>query len=192
VSAQELLYRYDEFSDLDFDRASFRSNLHYLGLGTAENAFIRNWVPSLALEWWRLHSPGDWGDPILDNTFLHLGIQRVWAPDLQNRFALSYGSAISLDATVPESQRDEHSLTLAWLAKWSPYVESTLYGRAALFDYRARNDVNLGAGASMDYKLTDWCHLSLQLAASFNKSDDENFDYKNFSVGGSLNLRIQF
>jgi hypothetical protein len=192
ASAQELLYRYDAFESLDFDRSAVRSNLHYLGLGNLDNPILRNWILSAGGEWWRLNQGGKFNAELLTNTGINLAAQRLFTIDGANSLAISLTSTISLDASLEAAQRDEHGITAAWQTRWSPRWETAFFARAALYDYEARDDQNLSAGLSLTYAPT--AHLAATVTATglWNDSSDPRFDYQNLSIGVAASLRIDF
>ncbi len=192
LSVQELVYRYDELDTLDFDRTSLKTNLAYAGLLTSENPVFGQWIPTIGAEWYRLNSGGDFGEEILQNTSLNVGLYRVFNLAEQQKLVTAWTSAWSLDSSVPASQRDEHALTLAWQATWAPRWESTVIGQAAVYDYQDRADLHYTAGVQLEYVPRPWLRVGLAFTFTENASDQAAFDYQNSSVGASLNFRFSF
>jgi hypothetical protein len=192
VSVQQLIYRYDRFDALDFDRTAGRTNLYWLGLGKWQNALAKNWILGAGLEWWRLNAGGQFDSELLANTYANFTAQRSFTLDAANSVSLGLSSAVSLDATEELVQRDEHAVTAAWQARWAPRWESLVFARAAFYDYSVRDDVNTSAGLSLTYTPRPWCAVTLSALALKNDSSDPNFDYENLSLGAALNLRIRF
>lgn len=192
VSIQELVYRYEDIEALNFDRFAAKANLTWAGLLDHENDFLRGWLPTVGFEWYRLNAGGNWSDLILDNTFANIGVARVFNLGAQNQALLALNSSLSLDASNPLAQRDEHSLTAAWLARWAPRWESTLFARAAFFDYDQREDLNYSAGLSVDYIPTKNFRMGLSMMAVKNTSTNPLFEYENVGLGVSFNLWINF
>jgi hypothetical protein len=192
LSVQAMAFRYDALEGFDFDRTAATATVSWLGLADVETAWLQHWAPAVGVEWFRLNEAAHWSEPLLENTSVVVSLSRFWQPAIQQQLGIVFSSSLSVDASVPMSQRCEHSVTGAWIARWAPRWQTTLFCRAALYDYEAHDDWNLAAGASLEYSPVKWLRASLSATGTKNISDVAGFGYENISLGLSLNLRASF
>jgi hypothetical protein len=132
------------------------------------------------------------GAELFSNAGVSAGLLKSIPLGRNHTLLLSGAADVSLYSSDNVAKRHEYAALLAWQARWSPHWESSVFVRAALYDYETHDDWNTTFAASVDYVMASWCRLGISSNFIFNASDVDAFDYENVGVGANLRLSVRF
>ncbi|MCB1098616.1 MAG: hypothetical protein KDN22_23795 [Verrucomicrobiae bacterium] len=188
---QQQLYRYEDLDLLDFDRLDTDAGILWV-LPQSLPSWLAGAVLTLKGDWYRMSQAGDFSEELFSNAGVSAGLLKSIALGRNQSLLLSGTADVSLYASDDVARRHEYAALAAWQARWSPRWESSIFVRAALYDYKAHDDWNTTIAASVDYRLTSWCRLGISSNLIFNASDVDAFDYENVGVGANLRMAVRF
>lgn len=203
VGLTQEFFRYDDFTDLDFEYMVATAGLFYtpqkngtwLDLITQDLAMFANY------NYYRI-TENDLADELFTNHSISAGLQKN--TPIKRGHRIYYGVVVepSLDATPTTGKRGEYRWFGGYIVEWTPKLSSTLLYTGSVFDYEldGREDVN--HYLSLSQMITLWqgfqgsvawnSYVNLELAYALNDSNAEFRDYENLTWGATLGMRVVF
>jgi hypothetical protein len=185
ATVRQAFFRYDDFSNLDFDSLNAGAGLSYKLPDHPDLMFFSRYN----LE--RL-TTDNLDDQFFLNHTLSLGLQKSWAAQGSGLYYLGYASSFGFAHPSP-AERDEHGIYGGAHWQLTECLTADLYSKLAYFDYDSgQHDWNYMIVPSLTYRFNEWCEVNASLSFVLNRSNRDLFDYDAFSGGGGLGLKVQF
>lgn len=127
----------------------------------------------------------------------HSGIFNAELPfrfgESQN-LSIGTNANISLEGHPDTAQRDTYDLFAIYAVDFTDAFSFVASGRIGYRDYRIgdRRDINETFAVSTHYRFAEWITGSLFSSFSANQSNNRNFDYAVFNLGGGFALTLKF
>lgn len=180
------LFRYNQFSVLDFQSLNVDATLGYrlpgevdlfTGYGYAQYTTREDYK-----EFYREHG---W----------NVGVQRVF--QLARAHSIVAGLSAQWTWAEPESaQRDRYSAFVGYHLQATEKLSGDLIYRYSYYDYRdaseGRGDHNHSLALALRYDLAEWIAITGTIQGIWNRSNQSVFDYNAMNVGGSVGLNMRF
>lgn len=186
VSISQDFFRYDAFSELDFDSLN-------VGAGLTYNLwFFHNVSASLQLNYNRL-TTGNYNDEFFSNKSVILGLAKNFL--LSRAHYIYAGGGANLGWSNPsEAQRNEYALYLGYHVRLARRFELDASYRVAINNYTDidRTDLNQTIDLGVRYHFTPWSSAAAFVSGGFNDSDRTGFDYNVLNTGAGISLNLRF
>lgn len=179
------LFRYDKFSNLDFNSVDAGAGLSYR---------LRKFYDSTVYARYNFTDliSDDNGDEFLQNHAFTLGIQKIF-PLARAHYALLGASAQWNISDPSAARRDEYSIYAAYHVDLTRRISADLGSRTSVYFYQnERHDFNESLSATLRFKVTKWLSLGATTSFAVNNSNDSVFDYHVFNVGGGVSANVEF
>ena len=180
------LFRYNQFSVLDFQSLSVDATLGYrlpgqvdifTGYGYAQFSTRQGYK-----EFYREHG---W----------NVGVQRIF--QLSRAHAIVAGISAQWTWAAPEAaQRDRYSAFFGYHLQATEKLSADIIYRYLYFDFRdaseGRGDSNHSLALALRYDATEWLSITGTMQGIWNRSSESFFNYDAMNVGGSVGLNARF
>ncbi|MEO7931549.1 MAG: hypothetical protein ABIT76_00175 [Chthoniobacterales bacterium] len=174
------VFRYDKFSELDFESLN-------IGAGLAYNLwFFYGINAGLEFNYNRLTANG-YGDEIFSDRTLTLTLSRNFILSRAHYFYV-VGGAEAGWSDPEQAARDEFTGLVGYHVRLARSFELDLSYRLGFYHYTEvdREDVNQTILLAARYNFTKWLSASASISGSFNQSDRTGFDYNALNTGAGF------
>ena len=186
ISGRYSIYRYNQFSALDFQSVDADVRLGY--------TLFKHWELAVGYGFTRLTSRGE-SEAFYTGHSVDVGLQRVFEVSSAHHIVVGLSPSWSV-ADPSAAQRDKYTAYAAWYWRLSDRFATNLAYRYGYYVYRGgdagRRDHNHTVSLSAQYDLTDWLALTASGYATWNRSNLPDFNYAAWNLGGSVGLNARF
>lgn len=186
-SAGYAIYRYMDYTALNFDRAE-------ASVGLIHNfRDLNNLIVWTRFKHYRLLTSSG-HDELFTDSSLELGFYYPIPLSMRHLAFGSYSSKFSLDANPNNLRRHEHWISTGYTYTPTDRFEISAYCGLHLFDYAdsGRTDLLYDTGLSVTSHLTERLDLILSANYSWNDSNTAGFDYKVADIGANFGFTYKF
>lgn len=186
ITLRQLFFRYNEFTDLDFDSQNAGAGLTWLVPSLWDISFFGRYNYNRLLE-------ADSHDEIFTNHALIAGFQKAFVISRAHYFYAGYSSQFSF-AHPQISERNEHGAYAGYHVNLTRALQGDFFYRAAWFHYteQSRNDLNQTISADVQYFFTKWLNVHASASLTIDNSDTDRFDYTAFTCGAGIACSFKF
>ncbi len=187
IGARQQFFRYDKFTEFDFDSLNLGAGLSY-GLPQLGGIVLTG-----RYNYTRLTDAREEDEFFTEHT-LSIGVQKTFVLSRAQSIFAGYNSEFSL-AAEPITQRYHiHSLSLGYNVDLTRALSGQAVYRASLLDYRniERQDWNQLIALGLTYRVTSWFNVSLLGSYVFNNSNRTEFNYSVGNLSANLGVAVRF
>lgn len=187
VAARGAVFRYQEYSTLDFNSIDTGAGLTWTPpqLGGVALYARYNYTNLVSRQS---------GDTFFENHTLTLGGQKAWS--FSRAHGAFVGAAAQWGFADPElAQRDEYSLYAGYQLQATRHLQASLFYRYGWYVYREegdRRDHNNSLSLNLRYEFNPYLSVSASSFLGLNSSNQEVFDYDVWNNGLSLGVSLKF
>jgi len=188
VYAGQHWYRYDEFSELDYEAGEVAAGFLVLLPELANSIFHVHYYYE------RITQDID-GDALYQTHNIRTGLQKTFLIDRLNSVNVSALASFALDTEPDILQRHEYTAMAGYNFKITRSLVLSLSYRLMYYDYfnfEDRHDWYHNASANLSWRPTEYLELAAGYNYSFNNSNLEVFDYESQLAGPSVALKFKF
>lgn len=186
ITLRQLFFRYNRFTELDFDSQNAGTGLTYLAPELWNISFFGRYNYNRLLD-------ADSHDEIFTNHALIAGFQKAFVLSRAHYFYAGYSSLFGF--SHPRiSQRDEHGAYAGYHVNLTRALQGDFFYRAAWFHYteQSRNDLNQTLSADIQFYFTKWLSTHASASLTIDNSDTNRFDYSAFTCGVGIACNFKF
>ena len=187
VSVRQQLFRYARFSELSFNSLDTGAGLVYVVRQLGDLSVSAKYH-------YNLLTNASSTSEIFHEHSLRFIAQKPWI--LSRAHWLNFGATadIVLAGEPDYSLRHRFFLFTSYQAALTRSLSASLFYQIGYLPFleNNRSDWNQILGFSFIYNLTNWFSLNASVNASFNRSNDEFFDYDVLNTGVGVNALIRF
>jgi hypothetical protein len=186
-SLRQDFIRYDRFDSLDFDITKFRTGIYYKASWLANTTFQLRYKFDYLTE-------AGFGSQLLTTQSIALTLLNSWKLRRGQRVFLALNTEPGLLADPELALRHEHSVVGGWSARLTDSLTAQLTGRIGYHTSpnTGRNDWHYVTAIGASYALTDWASIGATTSLTWNRSNKNNFDYRNLLAGAYIGLQLKY
>ncbi len=186
ISLQQAFFRYDEFSQLNFDSLNAGCGL------TWQTSFLGGTSWYARYNFNRLTAE-NFGSELYTSHSLLVGGQKVF--QLSRADSLFLGVSAQVNFADPAAlERREYSLYGGYALAITRSISCDAIYRAAIYDYNQtdRTDLNQTLSVGVHWRPVEVLTVSGTVSGALNRSDKSTFDYDLLTAGATLSIGYQF
>jgi hypothetical protein len=180
------VYRYDKFSELDFESVDATARFTYELTSLADIELFAQYNFSDLIS-------GSSGDEFFQGHTGTIGAQKTFA--LSRAHGIVTGVSAAFGKTDPSlAERDEYSVEAGYRLQATRHLLSDVTYRYSYHVYSegGRRDHNNTVSLTLRYDLTSWLDIYGTAYFSSNSSNERDFSYDVFNSGGGLSASVKF
>lgn len=186
ITATYQWFRYDRFTDMNFDSLNTGAGLTYVIPALDQLAI------SLRYNYNRLTDTEGQGEYYRNNS-ITLGLFKVFQLARAHYIYAGYSSQFGFsDPKI--YQRDYHSLFAGYCLDITPqwFFEGGVRISFIPYAENSREDYNESLALGLNYKPKPWIIINVSTLAAFNQSNQSAFEYSMLNVSPSISIKIKF
>jgi len=186
ITAMYQWFRYDRFTDMNFDSFNTGAGLTYVIPALDQLAI------SARYNYNRLTDTDGQGEYYRNNS-ITIGLFKVFQLARAHYIYAGYSSQFGF-ADPKVYQRDYHSLFVGYCLDITSNWSFEGGARASYIPYAENNreDYNESATIGITYKPRPWISINLSALAAFNQSNQSVFEYNMMNISPNIGIKIKF
>ncbi|MCX6856300.1 MAG: hypothetical protein NTV80_15505 [Verrucomicrobia bacterium] len=187
ASLRQDFIRYERYNSLDFDLTKFRTGLGYKADWLGGASFL------LRYQFDHLSEPG-FGSRLLDSHSVSLSLIKSWKVAKGQRLFMGLSTEPNLAATPDLALRHQHAAFAGWSMRLTQNLSARVTGRAGynVSPNLDRNDWHYVAAVGASYALSEWASIGLTTSITYNRSNQDAYNYRNVLSGAYLGLELNY
>ncbi len=187
ASLRQDFIRYDQYNSLDFDLTKFRTGLSYKADWLGGAIFL------LRYQFDHLSEPG-FGSRLLDSHSMALSLVKSWKIAGGQRLFMGLSSEPNLAANPDLALRHQHAAFAGWSLRLTQNLSARVTGRAGYntSPNLGRNDWHYVVAAGASYALSDWASIGISSSITYNRSNQEAYNYRNVLSGAFVGFELNY
>lgn len=187
ASLRQDFIRYDQYNALDFDLTKFRTGVSHKADWLGGASFL------LRYQFDYLSEPG-FGSRLLESHSIALSLVKSWKIARGQRLFMGLSSEPNIATNPDLALRHQHAAFAGWSMRLTQKISARVTGRAGynVSPNLDRNDLHYVAAVGASYALSDWASIGLSSSVTYNRSNQEAYNYRNVLSGAYVGFELNY